>query len=448
MLTGPGGASAVGVSDRGEGRCNSRGGDVWSWTQSHPLRVFRRFLGRSCECVAVERFGSSLGDGALPDVLVSNPDVEQPFSPIAQDQVTAPADSPDDVLLISPLVDVGTDSVPDVTRPVAPSPPVEQLFVQDRLWAPVAVPASAIDNRRETPVPRRARSWRSDLPSRSVHWGLVAHSGIRRTAVQTMTRLREIFVSAARAVAVAGGPACGCGVVSPDSSSSGSLRPGESPEVVDKSPRTTRRAYRRRRPVRVMDPPVENIPVLTIQDPLAVAGAVVLDCRPPLLPVSMDISGVDLSAGRLPAVSAGVDVLPHEHEPLFSGGGDLVGLICPELGVAPLVDPGTDLEDELPTPVSSPSPDVDKSVPLSTSSGVDLELARALLEVGVLPAMVTPIVDPEVGSSTTPAGYPVPELSGMVSVPLGVASPAGLAGGSPARNKSLLGQASPPGSVA
>ena len=70
------------------------------------------------------------------------------------------------------------------------------------------------------------------------------------------------------------------GVVSPDSSSSGSLRPGESPEVVDMSPRTTRRAFRRRRPVRVMEPPVENIPVLTIQDHLAVAGSVVLDCRP------------------------------------------------------------------------------------------------------------------------------------------------------------------------
>ena len=54
------------------------------------------------------------------------------------------------------------------------------------------------------------------------------------------------------------------GVVSLDSSSSGSLRPAGSPEVMDKSPRTTRRAYRRRRPVRVMEPPVVNIPVLTI----------------------------------------------------------------------------------------------------------------------------------------------------------------------------------------
>ena len=243
------------------------------------------------------------------------------------------------------------------------------------------------------------------------------------------------------------------GVVSPDSSSSGSLRPAESPEVVDKLPRTTRRAYRRRLPVRVMEPPVENIPVLTIQDPLAVAGAVVHDCCPLLLPVSMDNSGVDLSASRFLAVSAGVGVLPHEREPLFSGGGggDLIGLFCPELGVAPLVDPGNDLEDERPTPVGSPSPVVVKSVPLSASSGVDLELARVLLEVGDLPMMVTPIVDPEVGSSMAPAEYPVPpipELSVVDSNPLEVASPARGGGGGPARNESLLCQASPPGSVA
>ena len=165
--------------------------------------------------------------------------------------------------------------------------------------------------------------------------------------------------------------------------------------------------------MRVMEPPVENIPVLTIKDPLASAGVVVLDCRPLLLPVLMDISGVDLSAGRLLAVSAGMDVLPHEHEP-SSSGGDFIALICPELGAAPLVDPGTDLEDERPTPVGSPSPGVDKSVPFSPTSGMDLELALALLEVGVLPVMVTPIVDTEVGSSMTPAEYPVPPISRVV----------------------------------
>ena len=107
-------------------------------------------------------------------------------------------------------------------------------------------------------------------------------------------------------------------------------------------------------------------------------------------------------------------------------------MICPELGVAPLVDPGTDIEDEQPTPVGSPSSAVDESVAFSTTSGVDLELARALLEVGVLPAMVTPIVDPEVRSSMTPVTYPVPPipmLSLVDSVTMEVASPAIPAGG-------------------
>ena len=49
-----------------------------------------------------------------------------------------------------------------------------------------------------------------------------------------------------------------------------------------------------------------------------------------------------------------------------------------------------------------------------------------------------------------PAEYPmppIPELSVVDSVPLGVAPPARPAGGSPARNESLLCQVSPPGSV-
>ena len=49
--------------------------------------------------------------------------------------------------------------------------------------------------------------------------------------------------------------------------------------------------------------------------------------------------------------------------------------------MAPLVDPGTDLEDERPTPVGSPSLAVDECMPLSPTSGVDVEVARALLEV-------------------------------------------------------------------
>ena len=61
----------------------------------------------------------------------------------------------------------------------------------------------------------------------------------------------------------------------------------------------------------------------------------VLDCRLPLLPVSMDISGVDLSAIRASTVSAEAGAFHPEREQSFVGG-DLLSLICPELGVTPL----------------------------------------------------------------------------------------------------------------
>ena len=98
----------------------------------------------------------------------------------------------------------------------------------------------------------------------------------------------------------------------------------ESPDVVSASPRPSSCAFRRRRPVRVMDSPV-----LTVQDQLAAAGELVLDCRPPLLPVSMNISGVDVSVIRASAVSAEAAAFPPECEQSFGGGGDLLSVICP-----------------------------------------------------------------------------------------------------------------------
>ena len=166
----------------------------------------------------------------------------------------------------------------------------------------------------------------------------------------------------------------------------------------------------------------------------------VLDCRPPLLPVSIDISGVDSGSGdRCGCVS------PRAGD-VVRWGGNLLGLVCLELSVASLVDPGTDVEDERPTPVGSLSPVVVGTVPMPAPAGVDMELEHVFLEVGVLPAMVTPIVEPEGESAMTPAGYPVPPIPEL-SVMVEAASPAGLAVGSPARDESVLAQISPSGSV-
>ena len=65
----------------------------------------------------------------------------------------------------------------------------------------------------------------------------------------------------------------------------------DSPGVVCTSPRPSRRVFARRRPTRVMEAPGQFTPRLTSQDPLTAAGAVVLDCRPQVLPGAMDVSG-------------------------------------------------------------------------------------------------------------------------------------------------------------
>ena len=66
------------------------------------------------------------------------------------------------------------------------------------------------------------------------------------------------------------------------------------------------------------------------------------------------------------------------------GGGDLLESICPELGVTPLVDPGTDCEDELPAPADRPVVD---------NTDMDSELQSVFVDVVSLPTMITPVSD-------------------------------------------------------
>ena len=100
--------------------------------------------------------------------------------------------------------------------------------------------------------------------------------------------------------------------------------------------------------------------------------------------------------------------LPDMNSHSGGGGGGLLSLICPELGVAPLLDPGTDLGDELPSPADSPAA-ADQGV-APPSADMDINLEQVFGDVGSLPAMVTPVCEFD-GS--------------IVAQPLMVTSPAG-----------------------
>ena len=223
-----------------------------------------------------------------------------------------------------------------------------------------------------------------------------------------------------------------------------SLRQASSAELVGESPRRTTRAKRRTRPVRVVETSVHDLPVLTLQDPSDGQGAVAS-----VAPCVIGSSGIGPLSGLSIVVSANMVVPPWEDGLTISGGGGSNKLVVPELGVAPLEDLGTDLEDELPTPDGSPSTDAAQPEVGPAPRSIDLELARALLEVGVLPSMVTPSLDPVVEPAVTPALYPVPPIPVLAvadPVPVLVASPLQPVGGSPDLDQSRSHLVLPPDS--
>ena len=171
--------------------------------------------------------------------------------------------------------------------------------------------------------------------------------------------------------------------VSPESDRSGLE---ESPEAVGSFQRPYRRAFARRRIPRVREIPTQIEPHLTELDLLAEAGAMVLDCRNQVLPGAIELGGFELAESCVTPRASTATSSPPEREQSFGGGGggDLLGLICPELGVTPLVDPGTDCEDELPDPADIQS--VQDHV-------MDGELPSVFMDVASLPTMITPVSD-------------------------------------------------------
>ena len=106
----------------------------------------------------------------------------------------------------------------------------------------------------------------------------------------------------------------------------------------------------------------------------------------------MNVTVMDLAEIQSSIMASEAVTVPPEREQSF-GGGDLLSLIYLELGVAPRIDPGTDLEDELSDLADSPAAADHGVAPLSAPADVDIDLEQVFGDVGSLPAMVTPIGD-------------------------------------------------------
>ena len=235
----------------------------------------------------------------------------------------------------------------------------------------------------------------SDIGLSLAHHYRVYKRGLPHLAFRKdyLTCLR-VFVSQSTALAQ-------CDMVSPGPPGSVSVCHARSSEQESESPRKTRRARRRMKPTHVHDEPVGvESPTLTVQDIPDQTGAIIYDCRPPLLPVSLRLKDIGLLPRTRPVASASLAAPPPEDSMVIGGGPE--GVAIPELGVAPPDDSGTDFQDELLTPeesmvIGGTSPEgvviPELGVASPDDSGTDLE--DELLSISPLPPIVSPLTEPD-----------------------------------------------------
>ena len=192
-------------------------------------------------------------------------------------------------------------------------------------------------------------------------------------------------------------------------------------DVCGVTPTSVRRPHRLSRPKRLFPDSVVGAPILTEQNPAEMIGETVIDCRPSLLPVSIPLSG--LSPETISGARDCVSYLPSEET-----GQSIMNMDTSEISINRIVgfawnDGGTDVEDELPTPASSPNEIVVPAIPpagiddsFGRGESFDLELAKVICEVSVLPSLVTPLLEVETSECATVADYAPPAVPPVESV--------------------------------
>ena len=189
----------------------------------------------------------------------------------------------------------------------------------------------------------------------------------------------------------------------------------EDPSVIGNgsTPTSVRRQRRMSRPTHLFPDSATDVPILTEQHPSAMVGKTVIDCRPSILPVSIPISGLSPET-----ISEARNCVSYQQ--LEESGRSIMNMDTNEISIDRIVgfawnDGGTDVEDELPSPVLSPvrivSPSItpaDSADPFGGVENFDMDLAKVLCDVSVLPSLVTPLVDEEAAVGGTVADYAPP----------------------------------------
>ena len=187
------------------------------------------------------------------------------------------------------------------------------------------------------------------------------------------------------------------------------------------TPKSVRRPHRLSQPKRLFPETVVKVPILTEQNPAEMIWEMVIDCRPSLLPVSIPLSGLspETISGARNCVS---------YQPSEETGQSIMNMDTSEISINRIVgfvwdEGGTNVEDELPTPASSPNqivvpaiPPAGTADPFGRGESFDLELAKVICEVSVLPSLVSPLQEVEVSSCATAADYAPPAAPPVESV--------------------------------
>ena len=162
------------------------------------------------------------------------------------------------------------------------------------------------------------------------------------------------------------------------------------------TPRSARRLHRSSRPIRRMSEAVDDGPLLTVQNQADMVGETVIDCRPSVLPVSTPLSALSPRTVDNAREISGF-------KPLQETGPSIMDMDTNEITIDRIVGfqwdgPGTEVEGELPTPASSPVQNVAPVIPqtgtadsLDRGDGFNLDLAKVLLDISVMPALISPI---------------------------------------------------------